>query len=112
MLPQPAVILPALARGRSAGSRIFESDEYRLALSVIRTPANTSVTLEGNLIDQHDPLQTPSGEVQLVRYEDGEPIAFETLDDFQLTVASVPSATYSLVIKLPTHSIWLPELNV
>ncbi|MFN8441653.1 MAG: hypothetical protein U0175_12820 [Caldilineaceae bacterium] len=113
LLPQAAISLPTLRSGETPDTRIFESDAYRLAISVIRTPSSSSVTLEGNLIDQNDPLQTPSGEVQLVRYEDGEPIASETLDDFGLfTVAAVPSATYSLLIKLPTHSIWLPEFSV
>lgn len=113
LLPQAAVSLPTLRGDETPDTRIFESDAYRLAISVIRISSSTSVTLEGNLIDQNDPLQTPNGEVQLVRYEDGEPIASQTLDDFGLfTVTSVPSATYSLLIKLPTHSIWLPEFSV
>lgn len=111
--PQPTLALPTLRGDETPDTRIYESDAYRLALSVIRSPSSASVTLEGNLIDQHDPLQTPNGQVHLIRYEDGEPFAVESLDDFGLfLVAAVPSATYSLLIKLPTQSIWLPELSL
>lgn len=97
---------PHCAGQKSDILRIFTAGDYRLSLSIQRTPASPTITLEGNLLDPGDPSQSPVDKVHLLQAVSNELIATQALDDFGLFSFSVllPN-TYILAIELASQTI-------
>lgn len=112
VLQQP-MALPALRGAESDILRIFTAGDYRLSLSIQRTPASPTITLEGNLLDPGDPSQSPVGKVHLLQAVSNELLATQALDDFGLfSFSALPPNTYILAIELARQTILLPEITL
>lgn len=107
--------IPAV-RGDTNGYRVYNADHYRLAFTVTaETAANTS-TLQGQLIDIDDPTTACQGQIQLLTPNASATpaiVAESTLDSFgYFSIAVAAPGTYLLVAALPTHTIWIQDLQL
>lgn len=108
--PTPAV------RGNTDGYRVYNADHYRLAFTIAtEKTANTSM-LQGQLIDIDDPATACHGQIQLLTSHANEPpaiVAESALDSFgYFSLAVTAPGTYLLVAALPTHTIWIQDLQL
>jgi hypothetical protein len=106
--PQPAFAL----LGDEQQQQIYQAGDFQLIISIKKPLSSTNIwQIEGQLLNESDPLMLYEGEISLLREE--ERAVTDEIDDLgYFILEDIESGDYQLLLELPTMIIPIDQLTI
>lgn len=109
----PATQGPAFALlGDEQQQQIYQAGDFQLIISMSKPLSSTNIwQLEGQLLNQNDPLMLYEGQISLLR--EHESAVTDSIDDLgYFMLPDIEAGDYQLLLELPTMIIPIDQLTI
>lgn len=109
----PAAAQPAFALlGDEQQQQVYQAGDFQLIISMSKPLSSSNIwQIEGQLLNERDPLMLYEGEISLLREE--ERAVTDEIDDLgYFILEDIESGDYQLLLELPTMIIPIDQLTI